>query len=873
LRKIANQSAVILTLSLADSKLDNMKKGFLCVVLSCVFNWTGYAQDAYFFAGKGSFNPSIPDPETFLGYKVGSQHTRHEKLVEYFKTLDRLSDRVTVTVIGKTFEKREQILAVFTSSANHGKLEEIRKANLAAQSTGATEALPLVIHLGYNVHGNEPSSSEAAMLTAWYLTASTAPETEQWLSEMVILMDPVINPDGRDRHSHWANMHKAEPPVADPQDREHNEIWPGGRFNHYWFDLNRDWFLGTFPETRNRIRVFHQWRPYVQTDHHEMGTNSTFYFDPGKNSSNNPIVPDYLYNTIYPKFGEYFSKAANEIGSMYFTKEAFDKLYPGYGSSYINFYGGAGFLFEQASSRGHVQETTTIPLTFGFTIRNQFTASLATIRASRAEKANLLKLRREFFRVAEEQARKSPVKSYVFGDPKDPTRTRAFLDMLLMHQVEVYENGSALTAEGKRFDAGQSWLVPVDQPNYIMVRSIFEKAITYTDSTFYDASTWSLVHAYGMPYAELKTPGTKGKEINTLPALNTPVLERSNYAYVFHGTDYNSHRMIYALQDAGVFVQLAFRPFTAMLGGKPQVFGYGSYSIPVGLQRISPDSLYRVIKKGGMESGIPVYGLNTGFSAAGIDLGSGYLRTLTKPEAAILVGPGVSPPEAGEIWHLLDQRLQMPISKLDLLTLPRADLSRYNTIVMVSGNYSLLDKNQVDKLKAWVQNGGTLITIKTASEWAIRNGFTREKLLVDSSKVTQQRFNYDEASDREGSRAMGGSIFTVDLDTTHPIGFGYTSRRLSVYRNGVTFLLPSTNAYATVAQYTSNPLVGGYLHPETARKVRNSAAILVSQEGRGRVILFSDNPNFRGTWYGTNRLFLNALFLGSLMNVPTQFGE
>jgi len=850
-----------------------MKKGFLCVVLSCVFNWTGYAQDAYFFAGKGSFNPSIPDPETFLGYKVGSQHTRHEKLVEYFKTLDRLSDRVTVTVIGKTFEKREQILAVFTSSANHGKLEEIRKANLAAQSTGATEALPLVIHLGYNVHGNEPSSSEAAMLTAWYLTASTAPETEQWLSEMVILMDPVINPDGRDRHSHWANMHKAEPPVADPQDREHNEIWPGGRFNHYWFDLNRDWFLGTFPETRNRIRVFHQWRPYVQTDHHEMGTNSTFYFDPGKNSSNNPIVPDYLYNTIYPKFGEYFSKAANEIGSMYFTKEAFDKLYPGYGSSYINFYGGAGFLFEQASSRGHVQETTTIPLTFGFTIRNQFTASLATIRASRAEKANLLKLRREFFRVAEEQARKSPVKSYVFGDPKDPTRTRAFLDMLLMHQVEVYENGSALTAEGKRFDAGQSWLVPVDQPNYIMVRSIFEKAITYTDSTFYDASTWSLVHAYGMPYAELKTPGTKGKEINTLPALNTPVLERSNYAYVFHGTDYNSHRMIYALQDAGVFVQLAFRPFTAMLGGKPQVFGYGSYSIPVGLQRITPDSLYRVIKKGGMESGIPVYGLNTGFSAAGIDLGSGYLRTLTKPEAAILVGPGVSPPEAGEIWHLLDQRLQMPISKLDLLTLPRADLSRYNTIVMVSGNYSLLDKNQVDKLKAWVQNGGTLITIKTASEWAIRNGFTREKLLVDSSKVTQQRFNYDEASDREGSRAMGGSIFTVDLDTTHPIGFGYTSRRLSVYRNGVTFLLPSTNAYATVAQYTSNPLVGGYLHPETARKVRNSAAILVSQEGRGRVILFSDNPNFRGTWYGTNRLFLNALFLGSLMNVPTQFGE
>jgi hypothetical protein len=331
--------------------------------------------------------------------------------------------------------------------------------------------------------------------------------------------------------------------------------------------------------------------------------------------------------------------------------------------------------------------------------------------------------------------------------------------------------------------------------------------------------------------------------------------------------------MIYALQDAGVFVQVAFRPFTAQVGGKPMTFGYGSYSIPVNLQRISADSLYRVIRTVSANCAIPVYGVGTGYSLAGIDLGSGYLRTLKKPEAAIVVGTGVAAPEAGEIWHLLDQRLQMPISKLDLLTLPRADLGRYNTIVMVSGNYGLLDKNQIDRLKAWVQNGGTLITIKTASEWAIRNGFTKEKLLVDSSKPSPNRFNFDEASDREGSRAMGGSIFTVDLDTTHPIGYGYTQRKLSVYRNGSTFLMPSTNAYATVAQYTANPLVGGYLHPETGKKVKNSAAILVGQEGRGRVILFSDNPNFRGTWYGTNKLFLNALFYGSLMNVPTAFGE
>ena len=321
------------------------------LMASVTLFFTASSQSSYFYPDAASaMNPAIPTPEKFLGYAIGTQHTRHDKIVEYLKELSKVSNRISYQIIGETYEHRQQIAAIFTSPENHQKLESIRKAHLAGQLTGNTATIPLVIHLGYNVHGNEPSSSEAALLTAYYLTASESEETKKWLNEMVILMDPNINPDGRDRHTNWANMHKGEPPVADPADREHNEIWPGGRFNHYWFDLNRDWFLGTFPETRNRIRFFHEWRPYVQTDHHEQGTNATHYFDPGKNSSNNPVVPDFLYTTIYPKYAGYFADAMNKIGSMYFTKEAYDKLYPGYGSSYINFYGGAGFLFEQASS-------------------------------------------------------------------------------------------------------------------------------------------------------------------------------------------------------------------------------------------------------------------------------------------------------------------------------------------------------------------------------------------------------------------------------------------------------------------------------------------------------------------------------------------
>jgi hypothetical protein len=832
----------------------------LTLLLAFMVGTAAIAQQNYFYPNSGSFNPSIPTPEQFLGYPIGAQHTRHDKIVAYFQKLDELSDRMSTRIIGKTFEQREQITAVFTSPQNHARIEEIRKAHLAGQINGNTENIPLVIHLGYNVHGNEPSSSEAAMLTAYYIVASQSEEATRWMNEMVITMDPVINPDGRDRHTSWANMHKAEPPVADPLDREHTEIWPGGRFNHYWFDLNRDWFLGTFPETRNRINFFHYWRPYVQTDHHEMGTNSTFYFDPGEDASNNPIVPDFLYKTIYPLYAQHFAAATDKIGSMYFTKEAYDKLYPGYGSSYINFYGGAGFLFEQASSRGHVQETNTIPLTFAFTIRNQFTASLTTIRASLAEKAQLLKMRKLFYQTSKAQAAASAIKGYLFGDVKDFTRTKAFVDMLLLHEIEVFE-------------AGKQFYVPTDQDNYIMVRSVFEKAITYQDSSFYDASAWSLVHAYNLPYTELKAPLPKTNRVTGVKAQTYTVI-KSNYVYVFELTDYNAHKAIHQLQKGGAIVQAAFRPFTAVINNEKKNFGYGSVVVPVNQQRISVDSLYNLISNVSASTNIQIHSLGTGYNAGGVDMGSSYVRTLQKPEVAMVIGTGVAAPEAGEIWHLLDQRLQMPISKIDILNLGRANLNRYNTLIMVSGNYNLIDKSLSDKIKVWVQNGGTLITIKTASEWAIRNGFTREKLLAsDSSKTTPVRQYYDNAVYIEGAKAMGGSIFKVDVDTTNPIGFGLHSKTLSWYRNGLTFLQPGSNPYSTVAQYTNDPLIGGYIHPTTLKKVKNSAAILLGAEGSGRVILFSDNPNFRGTWYGSNKVFLNALFFGGSINVPGVAGE
>ncbi len=826
------------------------------------------AQPSYFYPTAQRFNSQIPTPEKFLGYPIGSHHTRHDKVVEYFKTLDTYSDRMTLLEIGQTYEHRSQITAIITSPENHANIDDIRQKHLQRNTSSQFNNVPLVILLGYNVHGNEPSSTEAAMLTAYYLVASEEEETVQWLKDMVILLDPVYNPDGRDRHSHWANMHKASALVADPLDREHNEIWPGGRTNHYWFDLNRDWFLGVHPESRNRLKLFHQWRPYVMTDHHEMGTNSTFYFDPGKNSSNNPIVPSQLYTVLYPKFGEYFAKAMDGIGSQYFTKEAFDKLYPGYGSSYVNFYGGAGFLFEQASSRGHLQETTTIPITFAFTIRNQFTASLATIRASMAERETLINLRLNFFRTASSQAKANPIKGYLFGDANDLSRTFAFVNLLRLHDIEVYDLPRDMSSGGKNFEKGKAFIVPTEQPNYIMVRSAFEKDITYTDSIFYDASTWSLVHAFNLPFSEIRGPVTKGDRIATDLKKTAMPVTQSQYAYLIEQTDYMAHKAIHELQQDDVIVKTAFKPFSVRINGKEKHFRQGTLIIPVQQQALDAGRIFEAVNKVSATCTLDVYSVETGYSISGIDLGSGFAVPLKKINAAMLIGNGVSGYEAGEVWHLLDQRIGMPITKIDVANISRTNWNKYNVLVMVSGIYTL-DKPAVERIKAWIQSGGTLITFKTASEWAIKQGLTKEKVIPADTGKIRPRANYEDAANLEGARNIGGSIFQVDLDITNPIGFGYTDRNVAVYRNGLTFLQPSKNPYTTVARYKANPLIGGYLHKASAPKVANSAAVLMSGEGQGRIILFSDNPNFRGTWYGTNKLFLNALFFGPVTTVPS----
>ena len=848
----------------------------LCLL--CSFS---YAQD-YFLQGKGPFDPRIPSPEQFLGYPVGAWHTRHDRIVAYMEALAELSERATITYYGKTHEHRPLVMLNVTDPIHHAAMEQLKARHLdvvdPVKSVPDFTDLPIFINLGYNVHGNEPSCSEAAMLIAYTLVASRNEQVEKYLENAVIFIDPTINPDGRDRHTQWANTYRASPFVDDPMDVEHNEMWPRGRTNHYWFDLNRDWLLAIHPESRGKLDWYHEWYPNVVTDFHEMGTTSTYFFEPMKpNASQDPIMPVENYTTLNEKFAEYFRADLDKIGSLYFTKEVFDGTYPGYGSSYPDLQGGLALLFEQASSRGHAQETQMGKLTFPFTIRNQYTSSLATLRAAVENKDMLYDYQQDFFKSAMARSAKSPVKAYVFGDEHDKNRAQAFIDKLLIHRVKVYDLAQPITRNGKRYSPGSAYMVPTNQPQYRMVQTFFETYETYRDSVFYDASAWSLANFYNMPYASvtgsISLGGAITREDNVLKP--TP-LEPSGYAYLIPYEDYNATAALYHLLDGGARVTAAFKPFS--LQGRD--YGYGTLMVPVSKQDIKADSLYSLLKEASTRWKVEVIPAATGYASSGIDLGSFSFRAIEKPKALLWIGEGTSSYEAGEVWHLLDTRMNMPMTKAQLRQFDRVDLSKYNTMVMISGSYRGLDSVKRAKISRWVSKGNTLVTIREASKWAIEKKLVKEKLVKkekedDNDEKKQdrpvKRLPYVTAPEHIGKKEVGGAIFEVDLDLTHPLGFGFTRRRLPVYRNSEVWLEPSTNAYATVAKYTPDPHIDGFITQENLNTfLKPSASLIVSPLGSGRVVMFADNPNFRGSWYGTNRLFLNALFFGKHIVVPKE---
>lgn len=816
----------------------------------------------YFTQKYAPFDTAIPSPEAFLGYPIGEQHTRHDQIVSYLEKLAELSPRATIEQYGQTHERRKLVMLTISSDQNIKNLSTIKKEHLAfvdaSKNPTNYKDVPVFIQLGYNVHGNEPSSSEAAMLTAYTLVASQHPEIRKYREGSVVFLDPTINPDGRDRHTQWANSFKGSPLVSDNIDAEHTEMWPRGRTNHYWFDLNRDWLLAIHPESRGKLDWYHEWYPNVVTDFHEMGTNSTHFFEPMVPiGSKDPIMPKENYEDLNNLFAPYFAKALDEIGSFYFTKEAFDGTYPGYGSSYPDLQGALALLFEQASSRGHLQDTDFGTISFPFTIRNQYTSGMATVKAAVENGGVLRKYQQDFFKSSLSRGKTDQAAAYEFGDPYDQNRTKAFIDKLLKHKIKAYSKG-----EGR-------YVVPTQQAQKRMVQSIFETYSEYRDSVYYDASAWSVGNFYNMRYKGLSSVPSLGKQVTTVDDLvRVAPVPQTDYAYLIDYDDYNAPALLAYLQSQGIQLSTAFKPFTAQTNAGKKDFNYGTLMLPVSPQDVGTDRVYEIIREGQDRFQVPIYSTKTGFSLKGIDLGSRNFRKVEAPKPLMVIGDGVSSYEAGEVWHLLDTRVHIPITKVLTNNFGRVNLYDYTTLILVSGNYNNFSNAEKNRIKDWLRAGNTLITSASASSWAIKEKIATGELIEkeeDSTRVAQRKPYVDQGPNR-GKERLGGAIFQVNLDLTHPIGFGHRYEEMPVYKNNSVWLAPSKNAYNTVAQYTDKPHIDGFISDKNLNDfMKKSASIIVSPQGRGRVVLFADNPNFRGSWYGTNKLFLNALFFGNLI--------
>lgn len=821
----------------------------------------------YFLPNDVNYDKTIPTPEEFFGQEMGEWHLTHDQILFYMKEIARISNRAIIQEYARSWENRPLVHLIFTSENNHRKLDElkalhIKHANPAENITN--DNVPLVINLGYGIHGNESSASNSSVLTAYYLAAAQGEKIDQLLENTIILVDPCLNPDGFTRHSTWANMHQSQTANGDNNSRQFNEVWPGGRSNHYWFDINRDYLLLVNPESVGRVAKFHEWLPNIVTDHHEMGANSTFFFQPGVPTRNNPLTPENNY-VLTHKIAAYHAQYLDKIGASYFSEEQFDDYYLGKGSSYPDINSSVGILFEQAGFRGRIRETSNGPRKLAYGIRNQFIVTLSTLDAALNLKNELLEHQKQFYVDALKQAEKDPVKAYIFGNENDLLKTKALVKFLQQHQIEVFENPKEILKGNDVFLPGSSFVVPAKQNQYLLLKALFEKVATFSDSTFYDVSTWTIPLTFNVPFAEI----TALKDIQYTRPANTEKIPgrviggKSNVAYLMKWNEYLAPAALYKLQKAGLLTKVANDKFSFEIGGKMVDFTYGTILVAAGEQRLNETQLFNVISQVAQETGIDFYGLQTGLSPKGIDLGSNKFEKINRPE--ILVFVGESSGDAGEIWHLFDQRYQIPVTLAETSEISSVNLSLYNTIILPGGSYKTFDETGTAKIKTWTQQGGNLIAYKSAASWASKNGLGKTKFKKSEGIDSTLNLDYGDKSKETNLNIISGAIFNTKIDITHPLCYGYWKTELPIFKSGNTVAELLGTKYDEPVKFTSNPFLSGFISNKNLERMKVAPVVSVQSFGNGRVISYHESVTFRGIWLGTNKLLANGVFFGSVI--------
>ena len=795
----------------------------------------------------------LKSPSEFLGYELGTQFSRHHEVVDYYEYLaDAASDRVKLVQYGTTNERRPLLLAYVSSSQNMVNLEQIRQEHLKS-TKGEGNANTAIVWLSYNVHGNESVSTEASMQTIYDLLTSKS----GYLENTVVIMDPCINPDGRDRYSNWYNQYKNTPHQVDPNSKEHNEGWWSGRSNHYMFDLNRDWAWLTQVESQQRLKKYNEWMPHVHVDFHEQGVNDPYYFAPAAEPYHE-VITDFqrdFQETIGKNHAKYFD--AN--GWFYFTKERFDLFYPSYGDTYPTYNGSIGMTYEQGGSgRAGLGVITRIgdTLTLKDRIAHHHTTGLSTVEVAVNNAEKLNSEFRKFFR-----NKNFKYKSYVMNGNAD--NIKALEGLLSKHEIK-YGRANTGTVKGFRYKTGTSGslqtskktlVVSTDQPKGTMVKVLFEPDAKLSDSLTYDITAWSLPYAYGLD-AVASTSLVPSSGIDNKIIYKNLGKPLKPIAWV---TDWNSMtdaRLLADLLKRGVKVRTAYHPFT--LEGNS--FDRGSLIVTQsdnntlkGFEKIRSD-MQEKYNKGW-------YAVGTGFVDSGKDFGSSYVQMIKKPKVAVLTGGPTSSYRFGEIWHFFEQQLKYPLMVLDENYYDRVDLDSYDILILPGGNYGrFMNETRLNNLKSWVSQGGKLIAMGGAIKGIDGEKGFKIKTKNKEKDSTENNPKPHENRQREYMKnAITGAIFKVKVDNTHPLSYGY-GREYFTLKLGTDVYKYLDSGNAVYLENSTKP-VAGFAGSKAQKSISKSLVFGVENHGRGQVIYMVDNPLFRGFWESGKLFFANALFM------------
>jgi hypothetical protein len=829
-----------------------------------------YAFDLPYFLPQGNYtyNQTIPTPESVIGFPLGQQHAGWDQVVEYMKTLAGCSDRVTVKETGRTYQHRPFIEVIITSVDNQKNIELIQEEHLKLSDIEQSNSLrlddmPVVVNLIYSIHGNEASGVNASLAIAYFLAAAEGNDIDELLKNEIVVMTPGANPDGINRFASWVNSSRSLTDVSDLKSREFLEPWPSSRTNHYWADCNRDWLMAQHPEGRNGLNVYFEWLPNVVADQHEQGATRPYYFSPGHPKRTHPLTSQ-LNQDLTAEITAYTAQALDQIGTTYYSKEGYDDFYYGKGAAYGDIHGSVCLLYEQGSTRGHLRQTVNGVWPFPWTIRNQALASHATLVAAHEMRLRLLAYQKEFYEHSASDARKEVVQGYIFDTRGSKSVAFHFLENMAQHRIDVYRLGKDYAAkDGKSFKKEDAYVIPVAQKNSKTVKTIMENCLEYIDSTFYDISTWTFPHAFNLNYSPVNTTnGLLGERVQDNPFPSGQVIGgQSKVGYVFENKEFYAPKIVYELQRKDVRVSAGSRPFLFQSGDVKKEMGYGTFEVLVQNQSLSAEELYTTLVDLARITGVDVYSASTALMAD-VDLGSPAFKPLVQPKVAMLVGRSMGLFDSGEIWFLLDKRFQMPPVLIESASLTAKDLQAYNTIILANGTPNL-SKTSETCLKDWVAAGGTLIATGKACEWVNETGLlsikTKSTAIKADSTITYRPFA-DRLTASVG-RSIEGVILNCRLDKTHPLAWGLDQDEIAVMKNNTTIFQTDSSPYVSPLRYTSNPLLSGYLSVNNRQLLKDAPAVFAKSYKSGTIIVFADDLNFRSYFFGTSKIFLNALFL------------